>query len=69
VSFFWPFYGDYRILWLDDDYQLALVGGGDSDYLWILARTPAINEESKNIILSEARRRGYDTENLIRVEQ
>jgi lipocalin len=69
VSFFWPFYGDYRILWLDDDCQLALVGGGDSDYLWILARTPAINEESKNIILSEARRRGYDTENLIRVEQ
>ena len=29
VSFFWPFYGDYRILWLDDDYQYALVGGGD----------------------------------------
>ena len=69
VSFFWPFYGDYRILWLDDDYQHVLVGGGDSSYLWILSRTPAINEESKNIILTEAKRRGYDTERLIWVEQ
>ena len=69
VSFFWPFFGDYRILWLDDDYQHALVGGGDFSYLWILSRTPAINEESKNIILTEAKRRGYDTEMLIWVEQ
>ena len=69
VSFFWPFYGDYRILWLDDDYQHALVGGGDFSYLWILSRTSVINEESKNIILTEAKRRGYDTERLIWIEQ
>ena len=69
VSFFWPFYGDYRILWLDENYHHALVGGSDSGYLWILSRTPAINEESKNIILTEAKRRGYDTERLIWVEQ
>ena len=69
VSFFWPFYGDYRILWLDDDYQLALVGGGDFSYLWILSRTSTIDLSIKNSILSEARRRGYDTDNLIWVEQ
>jgi lipocalin len=69
VSFFWPFYGDYRILWLDENYHHALVGASDSGYLWILSRTPAINEESKNIILTEAKRRGYDTERLIWVEQ
>ena len=69
VSFFWPFYGDYRILWLNENYHHALVGGSDPGYLWILSRTPAINEESKNIILTEAKRRGYDTERLIWVEQ
>ena len=69
VSFFWPFYGDYRILWLDDDYQHALVGGGDSSYLWILSRTSTIDLSIKNSILSEARRRGYDTDKLIWVEQ
>ena len=69
VSFFWPFYGDYRILWLDDDYQHALVGGGDFSYLWILSRTSMIDLSIKNSILSEARRRGYDTDKLIWVEQ
>lgn len=69
VSFFWPFYGDYRILWLDDDYQLALVGGGDSDYLWILSRTTTVNPTVKRLILTEAKRRGYDADKLIWVEQ
>ena len=69
VSFFWPFYGDYRILWLDDDYQLALVGGDDSDYLWILSRTTAVNPTVKRLILTEAKRRGYDADKLIWVEQ
>ena len=69
VSFFWPFYGDYRILWLGDDYQHALVGGSDSSYLWILSRTSTIDLSIKNSILSEARRRGYDTDKLIWVEQ
>jgi lipocalin len=69
VSFFWPFFGDYRILWLDDDCQHVLVGGGDSSYLWILSRTSTIDLSIKNSILSEARRRGYDTDKLIWVEQ
>ena len=69
VSFFWPFFGDYRILWLDDDYHHALVGGGDSSYLWILSRKSTIDLSIKNSIFSEARRRGYDTDKLIWVEQ
>ena len=69
VSFFWPFYGDYRILWLDADYQHVLVGGGDSDYLWILSRTTAVNPTVKRLILTEAKRRGYDADKLIWVEQ
>ena len=69
VSFFWPFYGDYRILWIDDDYRHVLVGGGNSDYLWILSRTPAIDASIKDVILAEAKHRGYDTRKLIWVEQ
>lgn len=69
VSFFWPFYGDYRILWLDADYRHALVGGGSAKYLWVLSRTPAVDLPVKNTILKEARRRGYDTDMLIWVKQ
>lgn len=69
VSFVWPFYGDYRVLWIDENYQHALVGGDDSRYLWILARTPTIDRSVKGVILSEAVRRGYDVDKLIWVEQ
>lgn len=69
VSFWGPFYSDYRIMLLDDDYQYALIGSGSDDYLWILARTPQISEDVKGVILSEAQRRGYDTGKLIWVKQ
>ncbi len=69
VSFWGPFYSDYRIMLLDDNYQYALVGSGSDDYLWILSRTPQITNEVKDRILTEAQRRGYDTSKLIWVKQ
>lgn len=69
VSFWGPFYSDYRVMFVDDDYQYALVGGGSDDYLWILSRTPQIPSEIKAQILAEAQKRGYDTAKLIWVRQ
>ena len=69
AAFFLFFYGDYRIMMLDDNYQWALVGGSSDEYLWILSRTPVISESVRMAILSEATRRGYDTSKLIWVEQ
>lgn len=69
VSFFGPFYADYRVLYVDTAYQYALVGGGNSNYLWILSRTPRLEERAKNVLLSEASIRGYDISKLIWVDQ
>ena len=69
VSFFGPFYADYRVMLIDKDYSHALVGSGSADYLWILSRTPGLPETAKAELLAEARRRGYDTGKLIWVEQ
>ena len=69
VSFFGPFYGDYRILLLDKGYQYVLVGGSTDDYLWILSRTPQLDDDTLALILAEARSRGYDTSKLIWVKQ
>ena len=69
VSFFGPFYADYRVMMIDDDYTYALVGSGGADYLWILSRTPTISDAVKSALLVEARRRGYDTSKLIWVKQ
>ncbi|KWW28249.1 MAG: outer membrane lipoprotein Blc [bacterium P3] len=69
VSFFGPFYSDYRVMMLDPDYQWALVGSKSADYLWILSRTPKLPKATLDTILAEARRRGYDTSKLIWVKQ
>ena len=69
VTFFWPFYADYRVLAIDDDYSVALVGSGGPDYLWILSRSPSLDAKQKEALLSEASRRGYDTSKLIWVRQ
>ena len=58
VSFFGPFYSDYRVLMLDDDYEYALVGGKNDKYLWILSRNPELEDEDYDKILTEATRRG-----------
>ena len=69
VSFFWIFYADYYILELDANYQWALIGSKSDKYLWILSRTPKLEDNVKNLILHHAAKRGYDTSKLIWVEQ
>ena len=69
VSFFGPFYADYRVMMIDENYTYALVGSGSADYLWMLSRTRVLPDATKSELLSEATRRGYDTDKLIWVKQ
>ena len=69
VTFFWPFYADYRVMAIDDAYTAALVGSGGADYLWILSRTPSLDPALRETLLAEARRRGYDTSKLLWIRQ
>lgn len=69
VSFIGPFYGGYNVIGLDKNYQHALVCGPDRDYLWILARTPTISAEMKQVLLASATRQGFDVSKLIWVKQ
>jgi len=46
VSFFGPFYGAYVVFELDKEgYQYAFISGPDTDYLWLLSRTPEVAPE------------------------
>lgn len=65
VSFFLWFYADYDILLLDQkNYSYALIGSNSDKYLWILSRTPRIDDGTLNFILNYARKLGYDTSKL-----
>lgn len=69
VSVWGPFYSDYRVMMLAPDYSYALIGGENDKYLWILSRSPQMRQDIRNQVLREAQRRGYNTNNLIWVQQ
>ncbi|WP_297893117.1 lipocalin family protein [Shewanella sp.] len=70
VSFFGPFYGAYVVFGLDQqNYQYAFISGPDTDYLWLLARTPTVSPEVIQQFVEMASARGFDTNSLIYVEQ
>lgn len=69
VSFFGPFYSDYRVLMVDPEYKYALVSSKGPKYLWILAREKTIPQEVQEAILDEAQSRGFDIAALKWVEQ
>ena len=69
VSFFLFFYSDYNVMMVDDNYQISLVGSKAEKYLWILSRTPVPDPDLLRMVLDEAEQRGYDTSQLIWVDQ
>lgn len=64
VSFFGPFWGDYWIIALGDNYEYAVVGHPSRDYLWILSRTPSLPEERYQALLTKVEELGYDRSRL-----
>jgi len=69
VSFFGPFYGSYIVFDLDQDYRTSMVSGPDKSYLWLLSRTPVMDEATKKRLVAKAQALGFDTSKLIDVDQ
>ncbi len=69
VQFFWPFKGDYWILELDKDYKYVLVGSPSREYLWILSRTPQLDDDIIDMLKSKAEEKGFDTSKMIFTDQ
>jgi len=69
VTFFWPFYGGYNVIELDPDYRYALVVGPSKKYLWVLSRTRQLDRQVLERLISKAKKLGFSTDELIRVEQ
>ena len=54
-----PFWGDYWVIGLDDDYRWAVVGSPDRRYGWVLARSPQLDYTSMDSIRGLLKRQGY----------
>ena len=64
-----PKEGNYWILYLDEEYQEALVGTPNRKYLWLLARTPTLPEPRYAALVARAGELGFDISRLLRVPQ
>lgn len=69
VSFFGPFWGDYWIIDLGQDYEYAVVGHPSREYLWILSRTPTLAAPTYDAIIERLVAQGYDPAKLVRTLQ
>ncbi|EKF9738746.1 lipocalin family protein [Vibrio cholerae] len=70
VSFFGPFYGSYVVFELDrENYSYAFVSGPNTEYLWLLSRTPTVEPGILDKFIEMSKERGFDTNRLIYVQQ
>jgi apolipoprotein D and lipocalin family protein len=60
---------DYWVLWVDEDYQTAVVGVPSGRAGWILARTPTIDPARRAEAEAVLARNGYDPSRLYDVPQ
>lgn len=59
----------YWILALAEDYSYAVVGTPDRNYLWVLARTPTLPEQTYARLMELVRAEGYDPERVVPTRQ
>jgi apolipoprotein D and lipocalin family protein len=57
-------WGDYWVIDLDADYQLAAVSDAKREYLWVLSRTPRVKPEHYNALLERIQAQGFDVQRL-----
>lgn len=62
-------WGEYRVIALDEDYQRAVVGSDDREFLWILARHPRLAEAELEQLIEQAARQGFEIGRLERTRQ
>jgi apolipoprotein D and lipocalin family protein len=69
VTFFWPFYGDYWIIKLGNDYDYSVVGTPNRKYLWILSRTPQMDNKLYSQLIEYVKSKRFDVNKLIKTLQ
>ncbi|XP_020242301.1 temperature-induced lipocalin-1 [Asparagus officinalis] len=64
-----PVVGNYWVLYIDEGYQVALVGEPSRKNLWILCRQTHLDEDTYNQLVQKAVEEGYDVKKLHKTPQ
>ncbi len=60
---------EYIIAYLDDDYSETIIARNKRDYVWIMARTPAVSQPDYDALLARVEQLGYPTTELRKTPQ
>jgi len=69
LSFLPMVWGDYWVVDLDPDYQLAAVSEAKREYLWILSRSPKVDKARYDALVARLAGQGLDVRKLIPTRQ
>ena len=69
MQFLWPFKSKFLIIELDKNYETTVIGHPSRNYVWIMARTPVIEESIYNSIIENLSLVGYDIKKIKKVPQ
>lgn len=69
MRFVWPIKADYRVVYLNEDYSITIIGRNKRDYVWLMARTPEIPEATYLELVQLIGEMGYDTSLVEKVPQ
>lgn len=69
MQFIWPIKADFRIAFLDADYQRTVIARNARDYVWLMARTPEIADADYQEMVNFTQGLGYDVSQLVKVPQ
>jgi apolipoprotein D and lipocalin family protein len=69
MQFVWPIKADYRIIYLNEDYSVTVIGRNKRDYMWIMAREPVIPAPEYADIINMLESVGYNPGDIRLVPQ
>ena len=69
MQFIWPVKAEYVISHVDADYTETIIARSARDYVWIMARTPTIDDARYAALVKKVADMGYDMSKLVKVPQ
>lgn len=65
VSFFGPFYSDYKIVYVDEQFETMIVTGKTYDYFWVLSKNKNMSSVEFTKVINKAIAMGFDVKKMI----
>lgn len=69
MQFVWPIKAEYRIVYIDPNYEFTIIGRTKRDYVWLMARQAVIADSDYERLVRIIEEEGYDRSKLRRVPQ